>query len=160
MATFTKFRDPKTGRFIEFRKNKNLTKEIFQETDKGGTRIGSKTKKWNVKTTSDRIIVIGADGKRKSVANIRTKINYEKGTVFKDGVKVFSLSREGFLSKKQVSDIKDFLKAPKKEKKTVKGFIQIDLYPERYKKSGDDGNFSESNIDIEDDNENDEKNNE
>ena len=145
MATFSKFRDPKTGRFVAWNNKKILSKEIFQKTPKGGNRIGARTKKWKFEKTPDRIIITGADGKRKSIKNIRDKLNYEKGVVYKNGVKIFNLSREGFLSKKQVQDIKEFI-TTEKQKKSVGDFIKEDLYPEKYKRISEGGKFSEENI--------------
>lgn len=135
MATFTKFRNPKTGRFESFKSNEKQIREIYltKETNK---KIASSTGTWKSKNIPDKIILINFSGKR---IPAKPGTVYDKGVVYHNGVKMFNLLSQSKLTKEQMNSIDKFLKQRREDKEDefwddVEDFIEDELYESRYSK--------------------------
>jgi len=95
-------RDPKTGTFTSFSKNRKVTREIYTGSGKNRNRVASQTKKFKTFPESKpkiKVILTGLDGKRKPFKNGQ---RYRHGEFKVNGVKIFDMPLLGKVDKNMI----------------------------------------------------------
>ena len=95
-------RDPTTGRFTKFSKDKKLTREIYTGSRKNRNRIAGDTRKF--KTFPEvkpkiKVILTGLDGKRKP---FKEGQRYRHGEFKVNGIKIFDMPLLGKVDKNMI----------------------------------------------------------
>ena len=95
-------RDPTTGLFTEFSKDKKLTREIYTGSRKDRNRVAGETRKF--KTLPEvkpkiKVILTGLDGKRKP---FKEGQRYRHGEFKVNGVKIFNMPLLGKVDKNMI----------------------------------------------------------
>ena len=103
-------RDPTTGRFTKFSKDKKLTREVYTGSRKDRNRVAGETRKF--KTLPEvkpkiKVILTGLDGKRKP---FKEGQRYRHGEFKVNGVKIFDMPLLGKVDKNMIRRFKNLKK--------------------------------------------------